>query len=215
MSASLSVGRWRQRKPFEPGGRLTPGELGAPRGTPGAADRARIKTPAAARGPGSRTCPARRLRGACASAVGPRAGDPGAPHRPTAPRSCTRPGLGPAQKALRTLILIIPFFFVWRLLLRARLPQLSRSFPVLFPGCSVAGAAGRTQPLGPRSRDLGPAGWSRGRLGIWVLAAPQRHLLALGGDSFEIGVFQVALAPEALDPGCASDPWDLSLSTDT
>lgn len=215
MSAPLSVGRWRQRKPFEPGGWLTPGELGAPRGTPGAAERAGIKTPAAARGPGSRTCPAGRLRGACASAVGPRAGDPGAPHRPSPPRSCTRSGLGPAQKALRTLILIIPFFFVWRLLLRARLPQLSRSFPVLFPGCSVrrrrrANAAPGTSLQGPGTRRVVP-----GRLGIWVLAAPQRHLLALGGDSFEIGVFQVALAHEALDPGCASDPWDLSLSTDT
>lgn len=100
----------------------------------------------------------------------------------------------------------------------ARLLQLLRSSLCPFWVQCLQGPQGERSP-----RDLCPGTWDPppwsvepgARLGIWVLAAPQRHLLALDGNSFEIGVFQVALAPAALDPGWASDPWDLSLSTDS
>lgn len=140
----------------------------------------------------------------------PRRGALRRPPDPPTP-SCTRSASGPGWASFQTLTLILSFPFAGILVSEAQLSQLVCSLHAPSQGAVFVGDI-----LGDILGDLRRLRGARsGRGGDWAPAAPQRHLLALGGDGVEVGGFQAALAPAAWDLGWASDRCDLFRDTDS
>lgn len=145
------------------------------------------------------------------------------PLTPVPPTSCTLSGLGPGWARFQNVNFNhFLFCLLESCFLKAQLSQLLALSMLPFSGCCVRRrwqGERRTQSVGHPSRDLRPTAVGRPPpqppLGNRVPIVPQRHLLALGSDNFEVGGIRVVMAPAAADPGWASHPCDLLCNTDS